>query len=315
MASHDQDTAPTVHPDRADEAPNRTIRLREPPPPRPIAKTTRVRTIAASLEAGMFSHRVRVSRDYTSTTITRPCARSNTHETIHTSFATVIGSGEEAVETRQTLRTKKANEGFPDKDYIVVGMWQDERQRVPEEVILPVLPPAGGHPQDGHLFKQIRRAERKLRPWGRRLLSLKRVAGFGLYRCVPSHGYHIMDPVDNRTQRILNDLYRDYSGTHDPGDRWLTWVRQELNAGVLDPEVGEYALRLLLRWSATKIVFWVMSPVVLSLVIALWYMYRPRGPEADEVAVIQTAWTIASYIITAAALVVAGLGTVTQLGD
>ncbi|KAK4235083.1 hypothetical protein C8A03DRAFT_37090 [Achaetomium macrosporum] len=316
----EQESVPGVSSDTPENAPSRTIRLREPPPPLPIEKTTR-RSLAANLEAGLFSRRVRVSRNYTSTTTTRHCARSTIHGTIQTSVEAVLPSGAGWEASTEASTTKKANHGFSDHDYIVVGMWEDDGQRVPKEVILPVPPSPPEHPSHGQLFKQIRKAEQNLRPWFKRVLSLKRVAGFGVYRCVPSDGYHIMDPVDNHTQRILNDLYRDYSSArrdssaHGLDERWLTWVRQELNAGVKDPDAGEYALRLVLRWSAAKIVFWVVSPVVLSLVIAFWYMYKPRGPEADEVAVVQTAWTIASYIITAAALVVAGLGTVTQLGE
>lgn len=52
------------------------------------------------------------------------------------------------------------------------------------------------------------------------------------------------------------------------------------------------SLELLLGWCPIKILVVVILPVVLSLAIGTWYM-QVTGD-------VQTAWTIASYIVTAA---------------
>jgi len=221
--------------------------------------------------------------------------------------------GLSASTSKEATREIKANQNFPDQDYVVVGIW-NAVQSTPKEVIVPVGAPPG-HSNSGQLFRQIRKAERQLRPRPRRLLSLKKVAGFDVYQCVPQLGYHVMLPIDDHSKRILADFFREYnSRADDNDDRWLRWLKEELNSNSKDPEAGRYALRLDLRWSAPKIIFWTASPVVLSLAIAFWYSYKPRALDADDVAVVQTAWTIASYIITAAALMIAGVGAVTQLG-
>jgi hypothetical protein len=58
--------------------------------------------------------------------------------------------------------------------YIVVGIIGHE-ESIPHETLLQVT-------ANEPLFKQIRKAERKLRSPLRRLLSLKRIGAFGLYR-------------------------------------------------------------------------------------------------------------------------------------
>jgi cytochrome b subunit of formate dehydrogenase len=86
----------------------------------------------------------------------------------------------------------------------------------------------------------------------------------------------------------------------DYQDRWMDWIHQNFNNNSTNPEDGKYALQLLLRWSPLKLVIWSSIPIIFSLAIGLWYMISPH-PGEDYVAVVQTAWTIASYIITTAA--------------
>lgn len=52
------------------------------------------------------------------------------------------------------------------------------------------------------------------------------------------------------------------------------------------------------NWSTPKIIFWGSLPILLSLAIGFWYMCKPRDPCEDHIAIVQTAWGIASYIIT-----------------
>jgi hypothetical protein len=177
--------------------------------------------------------------------------------------------------------------------YIVVGIMGNE-ESIPHETLLPIL-------THEDLFKQIRKAERELRSPFRRLLSLKRVGGFGLYRCHPSQDYHSNPDISDETTRCLVELYRNYrTEKKDYQDRWMDWIHKNFNSDSINPEDGKYALQLPLRWSPLKLITWSSMPIIFSLVIGLWYMINPH-PGEDYVAVVQTAWTVASYIVTTAA--------------
>lgn len=177
--------------------------------------------------------------------------------------------------------------------YIVVGIIGNE-ESIPHETLLTIL-------TGEDLFKQIRKAERKLRSPFRRLLSLKRIGGFGVYRCHPSQDYHSNPGISDETTRCLVELYRNYrTEKRDYQGRWMNWIHKNFNNNSVNPEDGKYALQLLLRWSPLKLVIWASIPIIFSLVIGLWYMISPH-PGEDYVAVVQTAWTIASYIVTTAA--------------
>ncbi|KAK3986989.1 hypothetical protein QBC44DRAFT_401440 [Cladorrhinum sp. PSN332] len=295
------------------------ISLQDPPPLKVTVGNTIFTSVGASisLDAAFGGIHLKRSTTVAEEKLRRPCVRSTIIETktvelgvaaavnIAAGHATTFYSPTEG--STPTIKTIRANDKFRDQNFVVIGIW-NPGQSMPREVILPV--------GEDQLFKQIRSAKQKLRPWGRRILSLKKVVGFSVYQCVPSSGHHLMLPVDKHTQQILTDLFREYNSVSiDQDDRWLRWIMDEMNCKSKDPEKGKYALRLVLGWSPAKIVFWTISPVILSLVIAFWYSYKPRGPDTDEVAIVQTAWTIASYIITAAALMIAGLGAVTQLGN
>jgi hypothetical protein len=177
--------------------------------------------------------------------------------------------------------------------YIVVGIMGNE-ESIPREILLPIL-------THEDLFKQIRKAERELRSPFRRLLSLKRVGGFGVYRCHPSHDYHSRPRSDDETRRCVVELYRNYrSEQRHYQDRWMDWIHKNFNNDSINPEDGKYALQLLLRWSPLKLIIWSSIPIIFSSAIGLWYMINPHRGE-DYVAIVQTAWTIASYIVTTAA--------------
>lgn len=181
----------------------------------------------------------------------------------------------------------------PNCRYIIVGIIGHE-ESIPHETLRLVE-----KPED--LFKQIHKAEHELRSPFRRTLSLKRVSGFGLYRCHPSQDYHSNPDTSDETTRCLAELYRNYrTEKQDYQDRWMDWIHQNFNGGSMNPEMGIYALQLRLKWSPIKLVIWSMFPILLSLAIGLWYMLNPQ-PTEDYVAVVQTAWTMASYIVTTAA--------------
>ncbi|KAL4799035.1 hypothetical protein BDV19DRAFT_320992 [Aspergillus venezuelensis] len=172
--------------------------------------------------------------------------------------------------------------------YVVVGVMGREGS-IPKEIKM-------GIERHGYLFRQIRKAQWTLRPFLRRWLSLKTVVGFGLYECHPDHNRHSIPDIGRETERTLIQLFWDYkTSNYDIDDHWLSWVDSQLNR--LDVK---YALRLILRWSATRFVIWGVTPLLLSLAIGFWYMYKPHAADADPVAIVQTAWTLSSYIVTAA---------------
>lgn len=181
--------------------------------------------------------------------------------------------------------------------YIVVGI-MGIHHAIPKERLLAITRPF-------NLFNQIRSACRRIRPWYRRLLSLKSVASFGIYECNPVNGYHDLVEVDKQTSLVLSEMYMDYSsGDPDYGDRWLHWVQKELNLGNTNPADGRYALLLVLKWSPFKIAMYGIASIILSLIIGFWYMWEggqfPEATASDMVGITQTAWTISSFILTAA---------------
>lgn len=78
---------------------------------------------------------------------------------------------------------------------------------------------------------------------------------------------------------------------------WHQWVCVKLNGSRHDPtkpgKHGGYSLSCQFRWSRKRITFAVLSPLLGSIVAGIWYQ-QVTGD-------VQTAWGIASYIMTAAA--------------
>ncbi|EQB56554.1 fungal specific transcription factor domain-containing protein [Colletotrichum gloeosporioides Cg-14] len=162
-----------------------------------------------------------------------------------------------------------ANHKFETLKYIAVGIRGPNV--MPKEKLLPI------HTGDDQgMFKQIYKASHSLRPWPRRLLSLKSISGFGIYRCFPKVGYHAPVQLHPETQGTLALLFADYQADYiEPGgQRWIQWMHREFNAGSTDPEEGIYALELILSWSAPKFIFWGMSPILLSLAIGICTLER-----------------------------------------
>jgi len=179
--------------------------------------------------------------------------------------------------------------------YIVVGIMGNHHNR-PREILVQVTAPES-------LFKCIRKACKTIRPFPRRFLSLKRVAGFAVYGCIAEKAYHVNIEIDHQTEQILANMFDQYeSGEPDYGNRWLDWIQNEFNASDMNPAAGKYALQLLLRWSPMKVICWGLASIAFSLVIGFWYQWRsyPWAGPGDIVGIVQTAWTISSYILTAA---------------
>lgn len=178
--------------------------------------------------------------------------------------------------------------------YVVVGIW-GLGNRVPKEVLVRIE-------ESESLFQAMRKGIHSLHTWPHRLLSLKSIQGFTIYQCHPDKGYHSGLLPDPETRRILVELFCVYKcDEKDIHNRWLQWIQHEFNNDSFDPRKGKYAIQLVLGWSAMKFIIYGTIPIFLSLAIGLWYSFSQRGPgvsASDIVSIDQTAWTIASYIIT-----------------
>jgi hypothetical protein len=151
------------------------------------------------------------------------------------------------------------------------------------------------------LFVALRSAEWKIRPWYQRIFALKHIGAFGIYQCHPDEDYHSEVELDRATELALAELYHAYrSNRRDKDGYWKRWIHHFFNEGDRSPEKGRYALRFVPTWSVRKILLFSFVPIVLSLVIGFWYMFTSHDPQSDRVAIVQTAWTIASYIVTTA---------------
>jgi hypothetical protein len=189
--------------------------------------------------------------------------------------------------------------------YLVVGV-MDRKTGVPIEVAVDKIAQNG-------LFNAIHSAVRKLRPWWKRIFSLKSVGSFSMYECLPAHAYHLPVELDQQAELTLAELYHDFNrGRVDDNNRWLGWIQEHFNPGDTDAEKRCYALQLVLRWSIRKIVVYGLTPLMFSLAIGFWYQTTP-GDDRHEV--IQTAWSISSYILAWASIAFAVLAAVTQIGD
>ncbi|KAK7957979.1 hypothetical protein PG996_010580 [Apiospora saccharicola] len=193
--------------------------------------------------------------------------------------------------------------------YVVMGI-VEATTGVTRECLQP-LSTDDGRPKD--MIASMHAAVRALRPWYVRWFTLKSVGGFGVYEChqINSNsagggggsgiGYHTVLHVSEATRLSLLELYYDFvAQRRDVNECWKQWVHQHFNAGDEHPGERRLGLQLLLQWSVPKIVAYVSTPVVASLIFGFAYTFTVTGPDVDKVAVLQTAWTVASYIVTAA---------------
>jgi hypothetical protein len=182
--------------------------------------------------------------------------------------------------------------------YIVVGILNREGT-VMNEVVLPIT-------KEGSLFQVIKQASKLLRRFPCRFFSLKRVSGFDIYRSTPNGADAYLETVklDTRSALALMRMWKDYkAGGRDHKDLWMLWVQKSLNDNGNCPERGKYGLSLKLSWSAMKFVYYGIFAVVISLATGLSISFGWKGPDmqfVDKVQLQQTAWTIASYIMTTA---------------
>ncbi|KAH7109987.1 hypothetical protein EDB81DRAFT_832725 [Dactylonectria macrodidyma] len=212
--------------------------------------------------------------------------------------------------TRPKLRDAAVHQNIG--AYIVIGTVDTDTGETLE--CLQELAGSDGKPKD--LIASIHRAVCALRPWYIRLFTLKTVGAFGLYECHTPAGHHTILELSDTAKLALLELYYDFvAHRKDEREEWKAWVQKNLNSGDTFPGSRRLGLRLILKWSAWKIITYVSVPVIASLIFGLSYTLAVKGPDVDEVAVLQTAWTVSSYIVTTAGVIIAVLAAITSLKD
>lgn len=102
---------------------------------------------------------------------------------------------------------------------------------------------------------------------------------------------------DAETLAVFGKAYSSWLPSRSQG--WSDWIQISLNSRELRggrcPPSKAVGLEVVLGWSPTRISIVVLGPVILSLVIG--FLFQARDP--TDLATIQTAWSIASYIVTA----------------
>jgi hypothetical protein len=135
--------------------------------------------------------------------------------------------------------TSKIKARVYDHAHIVIGVMGAKTGKVSEVLVENLLGGELFNKNEG-LFKKIRGAKRKLRPWWKSLLSLKSVQGFSLYCCYPDNEYHERMEMDEMTKTILSEFWHEYNHQReDKGGRWLAWVQQHLNRGDIPVRIAE----------------------------------------------------------------------------
>ncbi|KAF8863555.1 hypothetical protein BDZ45DRAFT_103545 [Acephala macrosclerotiorum] len=189
------------------------------------------------------------------------------------------------------------------KPYIVIG-WFVRTASDPNERIMQFDRPE-------ELFRMIRKGEWNVRGY-RRFLSLRGLRGFGLYKCDISRGAHIPLVLNASQEAVLCQMYLAYRASYrhyddDVARAWQGWAHKNLNDGKSNPLEGRYSLQLKYDWSSYRLSTVVAVPLLLSLAIGFWYM-NGRGD-------VVTAWTLALYIVTAAAAIIALMAIIGGLKD
>jgi hypothetical protein len=116
-------------------------------------------------------------------------------------------------------------------------------------------------------------------------------------QCDISRGAHIKVDLSAQEQSTLSNFGLAYRASHrhydaDVTEAWTKWVHRELNGNSSNLFEGRYSLELIYSWSAIRVSVAVVTPTLFSFVVGLGYMVKTGD--------VSTAWTISSYIVTAA---------------
>jgi hypothetical protein len=109
--------------------------------------------------------------------------------------------------------------------------------------------------------------------------------------------------LNDQNKRILDELVEAYHNSSNLYSRsenaWEEWVTGNLNDDDNNPrhtsENSEYSLECYFSYSPSGIAFAILIPFIISVVAGITYQAKTGDVR------LQTAWSIASYIVTAAA--------------
>ena len=89
-------------------------------------------------------------------------------------------------------------------------------------------------------------------------------------------------------------MYNQWQVSRQAAQLWADWIHREFNGGSYDVVKGTYALEIVLGWSITRISIVILLPAMLSLAIGIWL----NSSNWTDLTTIQTAWSVASYVVT-----------------
>jgi hypothetical protein len=118
------------------------------------------------------------------------------------------------------------------------------------------------------------------------------------FKCHWKQGLHEHVALCAEDEATLAEFHWSYRSRTNNAEDWTRWIRESLNNDSDDPlHSGDcgLSLDLVLGWSPIRISNVILGPVILSLVLGLWF--QSRSP--NDLVTIQTAWAIASYVATA----------------
>jgi len=107
--------------------------------------------------------------------------------------------------------------------------------------------------------------------------------------------------LNRRNEEILDELAEAYQNSAGldfrSGEAWRKWVCRNLNDKGHNPretcETCGYSLECYFSYSPRRIAFAILVPLLISIATGISYQVKTGD--------VQTAWSIASYIVTAAA--------------
>ncbi|KAF2965948.1 hypothetical protein GQX73_g7612 [Xylaria multiplex] len=197
----------------------------------------------------------------------------------------------------RTLYYCPRNGRHEDLNTLVVGFY-DSLDREPREIAVDMTSRA-------NLFWKLKWGTLRLRGLRAALLSLKSVKSFRLYKCCPEEGFHRRIDLPADATEDMRQLVKTYKMLYVPGalaEEWASWFAENINK-------KDYALEVVFDWSPSRVSIALLTPTALSFVIGLWFNSR----DWSDLSTIQTAWGIASYVVTTASLVAGLLALLTAL--
>ncbi|KAI1125624.1 hypothetical protein F5Y10DRAFT_246723 [Nemania abortiva] len=190
--------------------------------------------------------------------------------------------------------------------YVVLGLFPHGRSDPKERIVFLQNPE--------RLFWELHLAAFRLRGLRRTFLSLSHVRGFRVYKCNPETGTHERVEIDKNAVadlRLLLHMYNKWHVRSFTAESWAEWIHRSLNDGSFQVSRSRLSLEIVLGWSGTRISAVILLPVLLSFAIGLYI----NSQNWTDPTIIQTAWTVASYVVTTGGILAALLAILTSVED